>query len=89
MSPQTLHNKTLFITGSSRGIGKAIALRAARDGAGLAGEHRRRGEQDERCGEGRIDSEGQLSEFIFLLNVYPLSKVASCDLFRQENNLAN
>lgn len=31
----TLHNKTLFITGASRGIGKAIALRAARDGANI------------------------------------------------------
>jgi len=29
----TLEGKTLFITGASRGIGKAIALRAARDGA--------------------------------------------------------
>ena len=29
----TLSGKTLFITGASRGIGKAIALRAARDGA--------------------------------------------------------
>lgn len=29
----TLRNKTLFITGASRGIGKSIALRAARDGA--------------------------------------------------------
>ncbi len=29
----TLKNKTLFITGASRGIGQAIALRAARDGA--------------------------------------------------------
>jgi citronellol/citronellal dehydrogenase len=29
----SLAGKTLFITGSSRGIGKAIALRAARDGA--------------------------------------------------------
>ncbi|NVB38925.1 NAD(P)-dependent oxidoreductase [Pseudenhygromyxa sp. WMMC2535] len=29
----TLADKTLFITGASRGIGKAIALRAARDGA--------------------------------------------------------
>lgn len=31
-----LHGKTLFITGASRGIGKAIALRAARDGANIA-----------------------------------------------------
>jgi citronellol/citronellal dehydrogenase len=31
----TLHNKTIFITGASRGIGKAIALRAARDGANI------------------------------------------------------
>jgi len=30
---ETLKDKTLFITGASRGIGKAIALRAARDGA--------------------------------------------------------
>ena len=34
-SPRTLHGKTLFITGASRGIGKAIALRAARDGANI------------------------------------------------------
>jgi citronellol/citronellal dehydrogenase len=33
MQPQSLRNKTLFITGASRGIGKAIALRAAADGA--------------------------------------------------------
>jgi citronellol/citronellal dehydrogenase len=32
----TLAGKTLFITGASRGIGKAIALRAARDGANVA-----------------------------------------------------
>jgi citronellol/citronellal dehydrogenase len=32
----TLEGKTLFITGASRGIGKAIALRAARDGARIA-----------------------------------------------------
>jgi citronellol/citronellal dehydrogenase len=31
-----LSNKTLFITGASRGIGLAIALRAARDGANIA-----------------------------------------------------
>ncbi len=31
----TLRDKTLFITGGSRGIGKAIALRAARDGANV------------------------------------------------------
>ena len=30
-----LHDKTLFITGASRGIGKAIALRAAADGANI------------------------------------------------------
>ncbi len=30
-----LRNKTVFITGASRGIGKAIALRAARDGANV------------------------------------------------------
>ena len=32
----TLNGKTLFITGGSRGIGLAIALRAARDGANVA-----------------------------------------------------
>lgn len=31
----TLRGKTIVITGSSRGIGKAIALRAARDGANI------------------------------------------------------
>ncbi len=31
-----LHGKTLFISGGSRGIGLAIALRAARDGANVA-----------------------------------------------------
>ncbi len=31
----SLANKTLFITGGSRGIGEAIALRAARDGANI------------------------------------------------------
>src|SRR5689334_17316148 len=30
-----LRGKTLFITGASRGIGKAIALRAAKDGANI------------------------------------------------------
>jgi len=30
-----LAGKTLFITGASRGIGKAIALKAARDGANI------------------------------------------------------
>jgi citronellol/citronellal dehydrogenase len=33
---QSLKDKTLFITGASRGIGLAIALRAARDGANIA-----------------------------------------------------
>ena len=32
----SLKNKTLFISGGSRGIGLAIALRAARDGANIA-----------------------------------------------------
>jgi citronellol/citronellal dehydrogenase len=36
MSERTLAGKTLFITGASRGIGLAIALRAARDGANVA-----------------------------------------------------
>ena len=31
----TLESRTLFISGASRGIGKAIALRAARDGANI------------------------------------------------------
>jgi citronellol/citronellal dehydrogenase len=30
-----LHNKTLFITGASRGIGRAIALKCAEDGANI------------------------------------------------------
>lgn len=33
---RTLAGKTLLITGATRGIGKAIALRAARDGANIA-----------------------------------------------------
>lgn len=33
--PASLHGKTIFITGASRGIGKAIGLRAARDGANI------------------------------------------------------
>ena len=32
----TLEGKTLFISGGSRGIGLAIALRAAREGANVA-----------------------------------------------------
>ena len=32
----SLNGRTLFITGASRGIGLAIALRAARDGANIA-----------------------------------------------------
>ena len=35
-NPMTLAKKTLFITGASRGIGLAIALKAARDGANIA-----------------------------------------------------
>ena len=34
--PQALAGRTLFITGASRGIGLAIGLRAARDGANVA-----------------------------------------------------
>ncbi len=36
MTEPTLEGKTLFITGASRGIGKAIALAAAREGANVA-----------------------------------------------------
>jgi len=36
MADLSLRGKTLFVTGASRGIGKAIALRAARDGANIA-----------------------------------------------------
>jgi citronellol/citronellal dehydrogenase len=32
----TLERKTLFISGGSRGVGLAIAIRAARDGANVA-----------------------------------------------------
>jgi citronellol/citronellal dehydrogenase len=35
MNKPTLSQKTLLVTGASRGIGKAIALRAARDGANV------------------------------------------------------
>jgi citronellol/citronellal dehydrogenase len=35
MGSDSLSGKTLFITGASRGIGEAIALRAARDGANV------------------------------------------------------
>ena len=33
--PRTLKGKTIFITGGSRGIGLAIAKRAAADGANI------------------------------------------------------
>src|SRR5271165_3409799 len=36
MATPTLRGKTLFITGASRGIGLAIGMRAARDGANVA-----------------------------------------------------
>lgn len=35
LKPLSLKGKTLFITGASRGIGKAIGLRAAQDGANI------------------------------------------------------
>ena len=35
MTMRSLHGKTLFITGGSRGIGQAIAVRAAADGANV------------------------------------------------------
>ena len=35
MTQRSLKNKTMFVTGGSRGIGLAIALRAARDGANI------------------------------------------------------
>jgi citronellol/citronellal dehydrogenase len=31
----TLKNRTIFITGASRGIGRSMALRCARDGANI------------------------------------------------------
>ena len=34
-SMATLNNLTIFITGASRGIGRSIALRCARDGANI------------------------------------------------------
>ena len=35
MNPTTLKNRTIFITGASRGIGRAIALKCAREGANI------------------------------------------------------
>ena len=35
-STKTLNGKTILMSGGSRGIGLAIALRAARDGANIA-----------------------------------------------------
>ncbi len=43
---RTLAGKTLFITGASRGIGLAIACRAAQDGANVVLEFRPRPQQD-------------------------------------------
>ena len=36
MAQESLQGKTIFVSGASRGIGKTIALRAARDGANIA-----------------------------------------------------
>jgi NAD(P)-dependent dehydrogenase (short-subunit alcohol dehydrogenase family) len=51
----SLKHKTLFITGASRGIGKAIALRAARDGANIvvAAKTADRDRRAEPCGTRR------------------------------------
>ena len=42
MTLPDLNDKILFITGASRGIGKAIALRVARDGADAIKASKRR-----------------------------------------------
>jgi 3-oxoacyl-[acyl-carrier protein] reductase len=50
LSKEARMNKTVLVTGSSRGIGKAIAYRLARDGYDIVAHcHTRREEADELC----------------------------------------
>lgn len=46
----SLAGKTLFITGASRGIGLAIAVRAARDGANVVIAAKKRRAQSQTAG---------------------------------------
>ena len=55
----TLHSKTLFITGASRGIGLAIALRAARDPP-AAREHSAQTGENQSSGGGLSDVLGRV-----------------------------
>src|SRR5215470_3553567 len=43
----TLSGKTALVTGASRGLGRAIALRLARDGAAVAANYRERAAEAE------------------------------------------
>src|SRR2546421_10700566 len=47
----TLSGKTALVTGASRGLGRAIALRLARDGAAVALNYRERGADAESLAE--------------------------------------
>jgi hypothetical protein len=65
----SLKGKTLFISGGSRGIGKAIALRAAKDGANVViaakttEEHPKVYKHRHRCKKMKINK----TNFIFIL----------------------